>query len=514
MTLAQPPPPFTPMPHRRKVFFGVILGAHLMGYDNTMVAIALPRMQGPMSATLDEITWLLAAYLIAVAITMPMIGQLANRFGRKRVYLVAAGGFAVTTILAGASDSLFELVAFRFLQGVFAAAFQPLSQAFVFEAYSLEERGEAMGWWTVGLTTGMITGPTIGGYITEFYSWQAAFYMSLPITVLSFVIVGIFAPSRPSTTPFRGFNVRGYVILITSLVALQAVLSRGERMDWFASPQVVIALFVSAVALYIYIVHTLTSSRPFIAVAIFRDRNFMISCVLFFVMGAHWLGVIALASPFLQTLAGYPVMTAGPVIATQAVANAISAFLVGRLVQYVAPSILLFVGAFMLAFSSTYFSFLAHDVEQGDAIIALVIGGIGFGFYFVPLAVIAFSTLPTHHINVATGFFALSRNFGSSIGASAVAVYLVRQTQVNHARLSENITLFSESIRHVPLPEAWNLANVPSLAVLNVEATRQASLLAYIDDFRWLTVMVVVTIPLVLFVRMPGKSMPAETSTP
>ena len=143
-----------------------------------------------------------------------------------------------------------------------------------------------------------------------------------------------------------------------------------------------------------------------------------------------------------------------------------------------------------------------------------MVGGCGFGFYFVPLAVIAFSTLPTHHINVAAGFFALCRNFGSSIGASAVAVYLVRQTQVNHSRLSENITLFNESIRHVPLPEAWNLGNLPGLAFLNIEATRQATLLAYIDDFRWLTFMVVVTIPLVLFVRMPRRSIPTETSIP
>lgn len=491
------------IPHRRKVFFGYGLGAHLLAYDNTMVAIALPRMQGPMSATFDEIAWALAAYLIAVAITMPLIGPLADRFGRRNVYLVSVGGFAVMTVLASSADTLSQLVAYRFVQGVFASSFHPLAQSFVFESYTPKERGQAMGWLTVGLTSGLATGPIVGGYFTEFFSWQAAFLASLPASALSFLIIAAFARSRPNPEAMRRFNIEGYVILAAALVALQFVLSRGERLDWFASPQIVLALCISGVALYLFAVHTMTAATPFIALAVFGDRNFVIGSVLFFVMGVYWLGTITLASPFLQTLTGYPVVTAGVIVATQGAINAVSGLVAGLVVRYVTPPLVLAAGASMLAASTGYFSILTPDVGHWEVILALGLGGVGMGFYIVPLAVITFSTLPTHHLNVAAGIFTLGRNFGSSIAAAAVAAYLVRQTQANHARLIEHITPFSESFRHIALPDAWNLADLSSLAALDAEVTRQASLIAYIDDFRWLTVFVVASIPLLLLVRMP-----------
>jgi DHA2 family multidrug resistance protein len=503
MTAPPTPAAPAPLPDRKKVFFGYALGAHLLAYDNTMVAIALPRMQGPMSATFDEITWALAAYLIAVAITLPLIGPLADRFGRKNVYLITVGGFAAMTVLASTSDTLLQLVAYRFVQGMFGASFHPLAQSFVFESYSPKERGQAMGWLTVGLTSGLATGPIVGGYFTEYFSWQAAFLASLPASVLSFMIVAAFARSRPNPAATRRFNVEGYVILATVLVALQFVLSRGERLDWFASPQIVIALCVSGVALYLFVAHTVTAAMPFIEPAVFGDRNFVIGSVLFFVMGVYWLGTITLASPFLQTLTGFPVVTAGGIVATQGVINGVAGLVAGQVVRYVTPPLVLAAGASMLAASTAYFSILTPDVGYWGVIFALGLGGVGMGFYIVPLAVIAFSTLPAHHLNVGAGLFTLGRNFGSSIAAAAVAAYLVRQTQANRAILIEHITPFSESFRHIALPDAWNLADLASLAALEAEVTRQASLLAYIDDFRWLTAFIVASIPLLLFVRMP-----------
>ena len=506
--------PATPasIPHRPVVFFGLIIAAFLQGYDNTMVAIALPHLQGPMSATLDEITWALTAYLIAVAICQPVVGPLVDRFGRRNVYLASAGGFAVTAILAGSSATLFELVFYRFLQGVFSSTFQPISQGFVFEAFDLRDRGSAMSWWNLGLMSGMLCGPLIGGYITEFYSWRLAFYLNVPITLLSMIVIASFAHSRPNPTWMRRFNMNGYVILVIGLVALQFVLSRGERLDWMSAPQIAIALAVAAISLYLYVVHTMTSANPFIDIDLFRDRNFVIGCLLFAVMGAWWLAWMALISPFMQTLGGYPVITAGAVLSTFGAANACVAFIAGRVVRFVAPGWLIALGLSLMAYSCWMFSTFTIAFSQAEAFVAVAMGGIGNGMFFVSLTVVAFSTLPVRHTNVGAGFFSLVRVLGSSFGASVAVIYLVRQTQANHALISENITLFSESYRHVPLPDAWNLGDLSSLAALNAEATRQAALLAYIDDFRWIAILVFVSIPLLALVRMPRQKTHAKAA--
>jgi DHA2 family multidrug resistance protein len=497
------------IPHRSAVFFGLVLGAFLQGYDNMMVAIALPHIQGPMSATLDEITWILTAYLIAVAIAQPVVGPLVDKFGRRNVYLWSAGGFVITSILAGSSDTLAELVFYRFMQGIFSSSFQPISQGFVFEAFSLRERGNAMSWWNLGLMSGMLSGPLIGGYITEFESWRLAFYLNAPITIISMVVVAVFATSRPNPARMRRFNFNGFAILVVGLVALQFVLSRGERMDWFAAPEITVACAIALIAVYLYFVHTLTAANPFIDIAIFKDRNFVIGTILFGVMGAWWLAFMALISPVLQTLGGYPVLTAGAVVSTFGAANACVAFIAGNITRYISPGWAMALGLGLMAYASWILSTFTLAFSQTEAFIAVLIGGMGNGMFFVSLSVLAFSTLPLRHINVGAGFFALVRVVGSSFGGSVAVVYLVRQTQANHARISEQISPFSEAFRHVPLPDAWNLSDVASLAALDAEATRQATLLAYVDDFRWIAILVAASIPLLALVRMP----PREGST-
>lgn len=501
-----------PIPHRSLVFFGLIIAAFLQGYDNTMVAISLPRLQGPMSATLDEITWLLTAYFIAVAISQPAVGPLVDRFGRRNIYLISAAGFAVTAIFAGSSETLFELVFYRFLQGVFSSTFQPISQGFVFSEYELRERGTAMSWWNLGLMSGMTCGPLVGGYITEFHSWRLAYYLNVPITLISMVIIAIFSQSRPNPTWTRHFSKGGYLILVVGLVALQFVFSRGERVDWLAAPQIAIALGISAIALYLYVVHTLTATHPFIDIDLFRDRNFVISCILFGVMGAWAFAWMALISSFLQTLGDFPVVTAGAVLSIFGITNACVAFVAGRLVRFVAPGWIIALGLGLMAYSCWMFSTFTVDFSQAQAFTAVAVGGIGNGIFFVSLSVVAFSTLPVRHTNIGVGLFALIRVLGSSFGISVAFVYLVRQTQANHAFISEKISPFRESFRHVPLPEFWNLSDLSSLAALNAEATRQATLLAYVDDFRWIAILVFASIPILALVRMPRSEARAEAA--
>ena len=310
--------PAPPMQYRLLIFVGVVLGANLQVLDTTMATVALPHIQGALSATQDEIAWVLASYLIAVAIFMPLVGTLSERIGRRRLFLGTIVGFCIASMFTGAADSLFEIVVYRFLQGVFASPLVPISQSFVFDTFPPEKRGKAMGWWVLGLMFGALLGPALGGYLTEFHSWRWAFYINVPLGIVSFAIIYIFGPTRRLPRGTQPFGMAGFLILSVGLVSLQIVFSRGERMDWFSSPQIVSAALLAAASLYVYTVHTAYSSRPFIPRAVFADRNFCIGLMLAFMNGIHWLAFLALISPYLQTLAGYPVLLAGLVLVPQA----------------------------------------------------------------------------------------------------------------------------------------------------------------------------------------------------
>lgn len=494
-----------PMPYRRTIFFGVVLGANLQALDTTMATVALPRMQGALSATQDEITWVLTAYLIAVAVAMPLVGYLSNSFGRKPVFLVAVAGFIVASMLAGTSNSLVEMVGYRFLQGVFAAPFMPVSQSFVFDAYPGEKRGEAMGWWTIGMMSGILLGPALGGYVTEFYSWRWAFYINVPLGLASFFVVLVFAPRQRMQRRVQPFAVSGYGILAIGLVALQLVLSRGERMDWFESWEIIIAAAVVVVALYLFAIHIATASRPFIDRAMFRDRNFVVGMVVITMLGAQWLSFLALVSPYLQTLAGYPVVTAGVAMVPQALANGVGALVAGRLLLRTGPIPLMVLGVLCMSLANWGMSLLTPDFDRVTIAAIVAVHGAGLGFLFVPLTITTFSTLPSGYTDVGTGFYALGRNLGSSIGASVAVAWLVRKTQANHAVLSENVSHFNEALRHLSLPEAWTLGDVTGLAALDAVTTRQAAILAYVSDFGWLAITVVAVLPLFLLIRMPAR---------
>jgi DHA2 family multidrug resistance protein len=482
---------------------GVVLGANLQVLDTTMATVALPRMQGPLSATQDEITWVLTAYLVAVAVALPLVGVLANRFGRKRVFLSAIVCFISASALTGMSDSLAEIVAYRFIQGLCASPFVPLSQSFVLDSYPPEKRGTAMSWWTIGLMFGMMAGPTMGGYVTEFHSWRWAFYLNVPGGLLSFVLVLVFAPGRRRPDADRPFGLTGYLLFATGLVSLQLMLSRGERMDWFVAPEMVAAAGLAMVAFYLFVVHTATSAKPFVDPHMFRDRNLIIGLVLMFILGAHWLSMLSLLSAYMQTMAGYPVVIAGVVLVPQAAAAGISAFIVGRLISRIGPRLPMILGMSLIAFTTWRFSTFTPAFERHDLITNIMMQGAGMSLYFVPLTVATFSTLEARYTDVGTSLYSLMRNFGSGMGASLTVAFLVRSTQSNRVALAEHVTPFNEVLRHIILPEVWRLDTVTGLAALNAEVTRQAVIVAYASDFRILSLVVLAAIPLALLLRVP-----------
>lgn len=490
--------------HRAAVTVCVMLATIMQALDTTIANVALPYMQGSLSATLDQINWVLTSYIVAAAIMTPPTGWLAGRFGRKRLFLIAVAGFTVTSVLCGMAVSIGQMVLFRLLQGAFGASLVPLSQSVLLDSYPREKHGSAMAMWGVGVMLGPILGPTLGGYLTEIYDWRWVFYINLPVGILTFLGLSAFLSETPRDGA-RGFDWFGFGALSLAIGALQMMLDRGERLDWFASTEIVIEAVLAGLGLYLFLVHMATAKRPFIEPRMFRDRNFTTGLVFIFVVGIVLLATLALLTPFLQDLMGLPVLTAGLVLAPRGIGTMVGMLVVGRLINRVDGRLLILCGLALTALALWEMAGFTPEIPQGTIIRTGLVQGLGLGLIFVPLTTMTFATLEPAHRTQGTALFSLMRNIGSSIGISVVIFLLSRNTQVMHASLVEHITPFNDLLRG-PGPEAfWNLAEPTGRAALNAEITRQAMAVSYIDDFRLMMTVVLMAMPLVLLFRRPGR---------
>ena len=317
--------------NRGMITISVMLATVMQVVDTTIVNVALPHMQGSMSATQDQISWVLTSYIVAAAIMTPLTGVLADRMGRRRLFGAAVIGFTLASMLCGAATSLTQLVVFRALQGALGASLVPLSQAVLLDTYPKEKHGSAMALWGMGVMVGPILGPTLGGYLTEYYSWRWAFYINLPVGILALLGIAAFVPEG-AKSPKRGFDFFGFALLSISIGALQLMLDRGNALDWFDSAEVVLEAATAALAFYLFMVHMFTADKPFIEPGLFADRNFVAGVLLMFTVGVLLLATMALLPPFLQSLLGFPVITAGYVLAPRGVGTMLAMMIVGRIV--------------------------------------------------------------------------------------------------------------------------------------------------------------------------------------
>ena len=497
-----PPAGDVPVARRGLITVAVVLGPLMQVLDSSIMSVSLHHMQGTLSAAQDQISWVLTSYLIAVAIMTPLSGVLSGLIGRRRLFLIAIAGFTTASMFSGLSDSLTELLILRFIQGFFGAALVPLSQSMLFDVYPREEYGMAMAWWGVGIMFGPVLGPTLGGYIVEYYSWRWVFFLNLPIGLLAFAMTWVLIPKTRGRRD-GPFGYTGYIMLALGLVALQLMMDRGQRLDWFSTPEIVIAAGLAALGFYLFAINTWTSRRPFIDPAVLKDLNFVVGLVLKALFGVMLLGMLALVPQFLQNLAGYPVITTGLVMAPRGLATMVAAIIAGRLVRHVDPRRLIAFGMVVAALTMWHMSTFTPSVTPTHIVIVNALQGIGFGFFFVPLTTATFSTLAPGQRDVGTSLYALSGNIGKSVGVSVLVAYLVRNSQANHSVLVEYVTPFNKALAHVPLPEAWSLTDPAGLAALNAEIARQADLIAYINDFRLLSVIVLVCVPLAFLMRNP-----------
>jgi DHA2 family multidrug resistance protein len=486
--------------NRAAITVCVILATLMQALDTTIANVALPYMQGSVSATQDQIDWVLTSYIVAAAIMTPPTGYLASRFGLKRLFLVSVAGFTIASMLCGMAQSLVQIVLFRILQGVFGAALVPLSQTVLFNINPPERRGSAMALWGVAVMAGPVLGPVLGGWLTESYTWRYIFYINLPVGILAFLGMTAFLPDSARNAGEK-LDWFGFGTLSLAIGAMQIMLDRGEELDWFGSGEIVIEAIIAASAFYLFLVHTFTAKAPFVRPSLFRDRNFTAGILFVAIVGLTYYASLALQPPYLQNLMNYPIVSAGMVMGPRGIGTMAAMLVVGKLMGPVDTRLLLGAGLGLTAWSFYAMTGWTPDVSQMTIIVVGVIQGIGLGFLFVPLSVVTLSTLSSEQRAEGAGLYSLSRNIGSSIGISVVNSLLTQNTQVNHAAIAQHVTAVNRMFEDPMIIRFWNPLTAAGRAALDAVVTRQAQIIAYIDDYKLLMIATIVVIPLLVVFR-------------
>ena len=490
--------PWVPVPNKGLITVSVMLATIMQALDTTIANVALPKVQGTLSATQDEMGWVLTSYIVAAAITIPLTGWLASEFGRRKIFLNSIVLFTIASVLCGLATTLPQIVFFRLLQGVGGAALVPLSQAVLFDINPPKEFGRAMSIWGIGVTLGPILGPALGGWLTENYSWRWVFFINLPVGVLAYFGLLATMPESRNAKSSR-FDFFGFTTLSIGIGCLQTLLDRGQTLDWFSSPEIMTEAVIGALALYLFIVHMFSSERPFLNPALFKDRNFVASNVFILMIGVVLFATLALLPPMLQNQLQYPVILTGLVTMPRGIGTLAGMILVGKLIKRFDARAVMAFGLICTAYSLWQMTHFSLIMSYWPVIISGVIQGAGIGLVYVPLSMVAFTTLPGTLRNEGTSFFNLLRNVGSSVGISVVTFLLTQNTQRLHASLVEHITPFNMAAN--PAATGIDVHSTRSLLALNGMITNQSAMIGYIDDFKLMMVLTLVTIPFLFMIR-------------
>ena len=499
------------VPHRGMITVAVMLATIMQALDTTIANVALPHMQGSLQASQDQITWVLTSYIVASAITLPLTGWLCARWGRRKVFLVSVVGFTIASALCGLAASLTGIVAARLLQGVFGAALVPLSQAVLLDINPPHKVGQAMAIWGAGIMVGPILGPMLGGWLTETFDWRWVFFINLPVGAFAWWGIARYLPeSKPRATPLDMF---GFITLSLAIGLLQMFLDRGELLDWFDSWEIRLEAAGAVVAFAFFAVHTATvQGVSFLDRELLKDRNFVIGCTFGFVVGTVLYGTMALLPTFLQSLLEYPVVHTGIVTAPRGIGTMIAMLLVGRLVHRVDLRLIMSCGFALTAFALWQMTHVTLQMDSSLVVLSGFIQGLGIGFTFVPLSAAAFATLAPRLRNEGTPVFSLLRNIGGSVGISIVQALLTRGAAQAHAQIAA--TVGPGNLALATLPPLLDPSTRSGLALLNAEVTRQAFLVAYIDDFWVMMALTLAALPFLLALRPPRRQAGGTADVP
>jgi DHA2 family multidrug resistance protein len=471
----------------------------MQALDTTIANVALPYMQGTLSASQDQINWVLTSYIVAAAIMTAPVGWVANRFGRKRIFILCSGGFTVASVLCGLAQDIEQMVLFRLMQGVFGAALVPLSQAVMLDSYALHERAKAMAIWGMGVMMGPIMGPSLGAWLTETYSWHWVFFVNLPFGVFTVLGLLIFMDETKKDMQLR-FDWFGFTALAIGIGSLQIALDRGEQLGWMESNEIIAEFIVSAIGFYYFFAHSLTTSKPFIQFALFKDKNFVGGCVFMAVMGLVLFSTMALSSPFLQNVIGYPIITAGLLLASRGCGTFVAMMLVGRMMRHIEARTLIVSGLTITCLSLFYMTAWTDQTGVNEIVAISIIQGFGFGLVFVPLTTVAFLTLPNHLRTDGTSMLTLMRNVASSIGISLVISQLTQGTRHTHAILSQHINPFNHALQMPDVRGILDMATDKGRAMADAMVNLQAQIIAFSHDYQMVMIFTACAIPLAIMI--------------
>jgi DHA2 family multidrug resistance protein len=478
---------------------GVILGMLMQVLDTTIANVALPHMQASLSATRETISWVLTSYIVASAIAIPITGWLADKVGRKPLFIWSVIAFMTASLLCAIAQNLTEMVLFRAAQGVAGAFIVPLAQAILFDINPKEKHGGAMALFGAGVMIGPILGPVLGGWLTDTYNWRWVFLINLPVGALAILMMFRFLPSTPTTR--QRFDLFGFALLAVTLASLQLMLDRGEQLEWFSSWEILTEAGLAISGAWMFAVHMIFDRGVIFDPPMFKDRNFVTALLLMAMTGGMMLSGLALLPTLLQGLFGYSVLQSGFLTAPRGVGTLISMLVVGRLVGKVDGRILILFGMSLMAVSLWQMSGFSLDMDQRPIVISGIIQGFGLGFLFVPLNVIAFETLAAKYRTTAAALFNLARSIGGSIGISIMTLLLARNLQISHSDLAAHITQYSLPPINPVITQGLPPVTDTAIAMIDAEINRQALMIAYIDDFYLMMIVSLAAMPLLLLLR-------------
>jgi DHA2 family multidrug resistance protein len=511
MSAAYPSPSAVPGFRRNMVTICAMTATIMQALDTTIANVALPYMQGTLSASQDQINWVLTSYIVAAAIMTAPVGWIANRFGRKRTFIICSAGFTVASVACGLAQDITQMVLFRLLQGVFGASLVPLSQAVLLDSYALHERAKAMSIWGMGVMMGPIMGPSLGAWLTETYSWHWVFFVNLPFGIVT--VLGLLAfmdETRPNTD--LTFDWFGFAALAIGIGSLQIALDRGEDQGWLESNEIIIEFIIAAVGFYYFLAHSLTTARPFIQFALFKDKNFVGGCVFMTVMGLVLFSTMALSSPYLQNVIGYPIITAGLLLATRGSGTFVAMMIVGRLLRYIEARTLIIVGLSLTALSLFWMTGWTDQTGVPEIVMVSIMQGFGFGLVFVPLSTVAFMTLPGNLRTDGTSMLTLVRNVASSIGISIAIAQLTEGTRRYHAILSEHINPFNQALQMPDVTGMINMSTDAGRAIADALVTVQAQIIAFSRDYQLVMFFIIGSIPLAIMIGSTRAALRAQAA--
>ena len=495
------------------VSIAVMLATFMEVLDTSVANVSLPHIAGSLSASTEESTWVLTSYLVSNAIVLPATGWLGNFFGRKRFLLACIALFTFSSCLCGLAPNLGTLIFARVLQGVGGGALQPISQAVLLESFPKEKRGMAMAVFALGVVVAPIIGPTLGGWITDNYSWHWIFLINLPIGLLSIVMVKAYIHDPDYIGHGEGHSIDyiGLGFMVVWLALLQIVLDKGQQADWFGSSWIVVATIISTVAMFGFIIRELSTRYPIVDLRILANRNFAIGVFLITVTGAILYGSIAMLPIYLQGLMGYTAFLAGMVLSPRGIGALVTSSMIGRIIGKFDDRYLIAIGFLLLGISNFWLGYINLQISFEILLLPVILNGVAISFIFVPLTTTTLGTLEKEQMGNATGIFNLMRNLGGGFGISILITLIARGAQVHQSSLSSQIMpydpVFQARLQALQQKLSSVLGQWQDLqlapALIYQELVKQANLLSFVDNFRRMGFLALLCVPVVFFFKRP-----------